>query len=114
MSLRRRLIIGILAVAAVLVVTNVLLASQFRSYLMDRLDLQVEGVANRPLAQPGQPGGPPPGANPTGGPLYQATIAPDGTVTPIAETATGAPVATLAVVAGHVARGARPIAFNAP
>jgi two-component system OmpR family sensor kinase len=41
MSLRRRVIIGVAAVALVLVVTNVAISSTFSSFLLDRLDRQL-------------------------------------------------------------------------
>ena len=52
MSLRRRVIIGFVAIAAVLVVTNVALASTFRSYLLNRIDHQLatNGVPVRQTA----------------------------------------------------------------
>ncbi|HUR77547.1 MAG TPA: HAMP domain-containing sensor histidine kinase [Acidimicrobiales bacterium] len=57
MSLRRRVVVGFVAVALVLVVSNVALASTFRGYLLNRIDQQL--VANaEPLAS-GRPfGGP--------------------------------------------------------
>ena len=58
MSLRRRLLIGLIAVAAVLVVTNVVLAQTIESYLLDRLDSQLLGVASRPVFRGGPGGGP--------------------------------------------------------
>ena len=58
MSLRRRLLIGLIAVAAVLVVTNVVLAQTIESYLLDRLDGQLLGVASRPVFRGGPGGGP--------------------------------------------------------
>jgi len=63
MSLRRRVIIGFVAIAAVLVVTNVALSSTFRSFLLNRVDHQ--------LATNGVPysrGGPGPGGNGSGAP----------------------------------------------
>jgi len=58
MSLRRRLLIGLIAVAAVLVVTNVVLAQTIESYLLDRLDSQLLGVASRPVFRAAPGGGP--------------------------------------------------------
>ncbi|MEO7837461.1 MAG: HAMP domain-containing protein, partial [Acidimicrobiales bacterium] len=47
MSLRRRLLLGLLVVSAVLVVTNVTLADRFRSVLLDRVDRQLVDAASR-------------------------------------------------------------------
>ena len=66
MSLRRRVLVGILAVAAVLVGTNLLLSSTVHSFLLDRLDRQLVAaagpVARQPFFRddhgPGGPGGP--------------------------------------------------------
>ncbi|HUR17996.1 MAG TPA: HAMP domain-containing sensor histidine kinase [Acidimicrobiales bacterium] len=55
MSLRRRLLLGLLAVSAVLVVTNVTLAHRFRSVLLDRVDRQLAAAASRDVFRP--PGG---------------------------------------------------------
>ncbi len=49
MSLRRRVILGFVAVAAVLVVSNVALASTFRSFLLTRVDHQLQ-TAGGPLS----------------------------------------------------------------
>ena len=56
MSLRRRLLIAILAVAAVLIITNTVLSTTFESYLLDRLDKQLVDVANRPFFRGRGPG----------------------------------------------------------
>lgn len=58
MTLRRRVIIGFIAVAAVLVITNVALTSTFRSYLVNRVDHQLVTAGGGPrqlLVRP--PGG---------------------------------------------------------
>jgi two-component system, OmpR family, sensor kinase len=56
-SLRRRVIIGFIAVAAVLVVSNIALTSTFRSFLIGRVDQQLE-TAGGPLGnRPGAVGG---------------------------------------------------------
>jgi two-component system OmpR family sensor kinase len=62
MSLRRRVLVGVLAVAAVLVVTNLALSSTFHSFLLDRLDRQLLDLVSRPVfgGERGRPG-PPPG-----------------------------------------------------
>lgn len=49
MSLRRRLLVGLIGVAAVLVVTNVVLSSTIQRFLLDRLDRQLVEVASRPI-----------------------------------------------------------------
>jgi two-component system OmpR family sensor kinase len=49
MSLRRRLVLGLLVIGAVLVVTNVTLAARYRSFLIDRVDRQLVDVASRPV-----------------------------------------------------------------
>ncbi|MGH9156938.1 MAG: sensor histidine kinase [Acidimicrobiales bacterium] len=48
MSLRRRLLVGIVAVAAVLVMANIALARTFESFLLDRVDGQLGELATRP------------------------------------------------------------------
>jgi len=55
MSLRRRVLIGVLLIAAVLVGTNVLLSGTFRSFLIDRVDQQLVTVGGRPQFR-GPPG----------------------------------------------------------
>ena len=49
MSLRRRVLVGFLVVAGVLVLTNLALSSTFRSFLLDRVDRQLLDVVSRPL-----------------------------------------------------------------
>ena len=51
MSLRRRLLAGLIGVAAVLVVTNVVLSSTIQRFLLDRLDRQVIEVSSRPVCR---------------------------------------------------------------
>ena len=58
MSLRRRLLLGFVAVAAVLVATNLVLSRTIESYLLDRLDRQLLDVASRPVFRGGPGGGP--------------------------------------------------------
>ena len=60
MSLRRRVLVGIVAVAAVLVVTNAVLASTFHSFLLTRVDRQLAAAVESGL-QRGGPGGRPRG-----------------------------------------------------
>ena len=48
MSLRRRLFLGFVAVAAVLLVANLVLSKTIEAYLLDRLDQQLLTVARRP------------------------------------------------------------------
>ena len=49
MSLRRRLVLGLVAIAAVLVVTNLTLANRYESFLLERVDRQLVDVASRPV-----------------------------------------------------------------
>ncbi len=67
MSLRRRVLVGFLAVAAVLVITNLALSSPLRSFLVDRVDRQLIDVASRPVfgGDRGRAPGPPPGESQT-------------------------------------------------
>lgn len=71
MSLRRRVLVGFVVVAAVLVATNLALSSTLHSFLVDRVDRQLVGVASRPVlggdrGRPGPPGlGAPPGESQT-------------------------------------------------
>ncbi len=67
MPLRRRLLVGFVAVAAVLVVTNLALSGTFRSFLIDRVDRQLTEVASRPVfaGERGRGPGPPPGESQT-------------------------------------------------
>ena len=57
MSLRRRLLVGIVAVAVVLVVANIALARTFESFLLDRVDRQLGDLASRPYFRDGGRGG---------------------------------------------------------
>jgi len=66
MSLRRRLLLGFVAVASVLVVTNIVLSKTIESYLLDRVDRQLAGVASRPVFGGGLARGP--GRSPAEGP----------------------------------------------
>src|SRR5438270_6631237 len=96
MSLRRRVLLGCLVVAAVLLATDAILASTFRSFLLGRVDQQVAQAAD-PLAHGrfrgglggGRPGATPPttssGSTPTGEQriyteYYIGLAAADGTV----------------------------------
>ena len=55
MSLRRRLLLGLVLIGAVLVVTNLTLASRYQSFLLERVDRQLVDVASRPvLRDPGR------------------------------------------------------------
>ncbi|MFP5369961.1 MAG: hypothetical protein ACLGI3_04340, partial [Actinomycetes bacterium] len=60
MSLRRRLLLGIVAVAAVLVAANGVLSETIEAYLLDRVDRQLVDAASRPVfgGGPGRPGRP--------------------------------------------------------
>ncbi|MER3453169.1 MAG: two-component sensor histidine kinase, partial [Acidimicrobiia bacterium] len=53
MSLRHRLVVGVAAVAVVLVGVNLALAGMFRSFLTERVDRQLVGVASRPFLRGG-------------------------------------------------------------
>src|SRR4051794_4714669 len=64
MSLRRRLVLGLLVIGAVLLVTNVALASLYRSFLIDRIDQQLVDVASRPIFHDGGGRFGPPGRGP--------------------------------------------------
>ena len=63
MSLRRRLLAGLIGVAAVLIITNVVLSSTIQRFLLDRVDRQLIEVASRPIF-----GGDGDGHGPGGGP----------------------------------------------
>ena len=56
MSLRRRLVLGLVAIAAVLVVTNLTLANRYESFLLERVDRQLLDVASRPVFRDGERG----------------------------------------------------------
>ncbi|MDQ1438505.1 MAG: two-component system, OmpR family, sensor kinase [Acidimicrobiaceae bacterium] len=58
MSLRRRILLGFVVIAAVLVVTNVALSGTFRSFLLERVDQQLADVSSRPVFR-GDPRGRP-------------------------------------------------------
>src|SRR5688572_28388307 len=49
MSLRRRLVLGLVMIGAVLVVTNVTLAARYQSFLLEQIDRQLIDVASRPV-----------------------------------------------------------------
>lgn len=49
MSLRRRLLLGLLAIGLVLVATNLTLANRYERFLLDRVDRQLIDVASRPV-----------------------------------------------------------------
>jgi two-component system OmpR family sensor kinase len=49
MSLRRRLLLGLITIGAVLVVTNLTLANRYHSFLLERVDRQLIDVASRPV-----------------------------------------------------------------
>ena len=77
MSLRRRVLLGILAVAVVLVVTNLALASTFEADLLGRTDEELAMTASRPVFGPGGRGAPGGGGRPgeAGAPLTDLFIA---------------------------------------
>jgi two-component system OmpR family sensor kinase len=79
MSLRRRVLLGFVAVAAVLVVTNLVLSGTFESYLTNRLDQQLVDASRRfgDRPRPGGPRGGPGGGGPgPGGPSVTPAEAP--------------------------------------
>ncbi|HEX6257698.1 MAG TPA: HAMP domain-containing sensor histidine kinase [Euzebyales bacterium] len=91
MSLRRRLLLACAAVAVVLFVADVALASTFRSFLLDRLDRQLTVAAERIAdPSPGRPGAdgrrgprriaPPRSGNPALSEYYIGLAAADGTI----------------------------------
>lgn len=53
MSLRRRLLLGLLVISAVLVVTNFTLSSRFRSVLLERVDRQLVDTVSRDVFRVG-------------------------------------------------------------
>lgn len=78
MSLRRRVVLGCLAVALVLLAADVALAGTFRGFLLDQVDNRLTGSAGRlvdfainpghPPPKPGGPGAAGPGGGGPGGP----------------------------------------------
>jgi two-component system, OmpR family, sensor kinase len=74
MSLRRRLLVGIVAVAATLVVTNVLLTTTFQRYLVDRTDEQLRTTIARPIFTQDGRIDPPVAPGPGGEPLTDMFI----------------------------------------
>nr|MDQ3758060.1 HAMP domain-containing histidine kinase [Actinomycetota bacterium] len=58
MSLRRRVVAGLVAMAALLVLGNVVLARIVEAYLLDRVDEQLVDVASRPVFRGGRGGAP--------------------------------------------------------
>jgi two-component system OmpR family sensor kinase len=73
MTLRRRIIVGFVAVAIVLVGTNVALASTFRSFLVHRVDQQLQSAGGFfGERRGGGPGGPDTGRNQTVSEYFQA------------------------------------------
>ena len=58
MSLRRRLVLGLVVIGAVLVVTNVVLAARYQSFLLERIDRQLVDVASRPVFRGDEDRGP--------------------------------------------------------
>lgn len=55
MSLRRRLLLGLFTIGAVLVFTNVTLSQRFERYLLERLDAQLTDVTSSPLFRQDRP-----------------------------------------------------------
>ncbi len=119
MSLRRRVLLGCLVVAAVLLGTDVVLASTFRSFLLGRVDQQVVQAAD-PLVHGRFRGSfagriPSPSSNPTGEQrvyteYYIGLAAADGTVSRLGpglrENDQSAPKVSASAVAGHLSPSA--------
>jgi two-component system OmpR family sensor kinase len=122
MSLRRRLLLGLVAVAAVLVVTNVILSSTFESVLLTRVDRQLADVASRPIfrAEPGRGRGGPSEQEETLSEFFIAVGNPaSSTLTQLnsafADQNEPPPRLDRAKIVAHVAKeGARPAPFTAP
>jgi two-component system OmpR family sensor kinase len=118
MSLRRRVLVGVLAVAVVLVGVNVLLARMFRSFLVDRVDRQLVDVASRPFFRPGRFG--PPGVDRAVSEYFIAVGDPRDTgltrvVSELADADDPPPVLDRRTVTGHLAPwGTPPRPFTAP
>ncbi|HUQ39968.1 MAG TPA: HAMP domain-containing sensor histidine kinase [Acidimicrobiales bacterium] len=122
MSLRRRLLVGLVAVAAVLVVTNVVLAGIFESFLLDRVDRQLVAVTGRPaMRRPAGPAGGRPGPPPGEGAetlseYYIAVGTPDGSTfvrVASAFSSSAAPRLDATEILGHAATaGAPPVPFT--
>ncbi|HEV8625617.1 MAG TPA: HAMP domain-containing sensor histidine kinase [Acidimicrobiia bacterium] len=124
MTLRKRVLLGCLVVAAVVLVTDVVLAATFRSFLLGRIDQQiVEGadplVHGRFRNLPGGSGvspernspGPRPGGTPAGSSsvyteYFIGVVAADGTVTRVGpglhENDLSAPELSPATLTGHL------------
>ena len=74
MTLRRRIIVGFVAVAAVLIVSNVALSSQFHSFLLRRVDQQLVN-SSQSLARGRPPGFGGPGEDQQGSTLSEYFVA---------------------------------------
>src|SRR2546430_4364738 len=119
MSLRRRVLLGCLVVAAVLLGTDVVLASTFRSFLLGRVDQQVVQAAD-PLVHGRFRGSfanriPSPSSTPTGEQrvyteYYIGLAAADGTVSRLGpglrENDQSAPKVSASALAGHLSPSA--------
>ncbi|HYT40272.1 MAG TPA: HAMP domain-containing sensor histidine kinase [Acidimicrobiia bacterium] len=119
MSLRRRVLLGCLVVAAVLLSTDAVLASTFRAFLLGRVDQQVAQAAD-PLVHGRFRGSfagriPSPSSNPTGEQrvyteYYIGLAAADGTVSRLGpglrENDQSAPKVSASAVAGHLSPSA--------
>ena len=113
MSLRRRVLVGFLAVAGLLVVTNLVLAGTFRSFLLDRVDRQLADVASRPFFRGDRGPGPHPDRDQTLTEYFIAFGDPDaGSLTrlrsSLAEEGKPPPRLSRAQVLDHVARPGQP------
>jgi len=123
MSLRRRLVLGLLMIGAVLVVTNVTLSNRFERFLTERVDRQLTDVASGRLFQeerprrPGQPRRGPQADDQTLSEYYIAIGRTGGGLTRVGSTLGGddRPVPTLdaATLARHAAGPGRGRPFTA-
>jgi two-component system OmpR family sensor kinase len=118
MSLRRRVLLGCLAVAFVMLAADVVLAGTFRSYLLTRVDEQLVEFAGRVgrAQSDRRPGGPPPGPARAYSEYFLGTADREGNLrandSPFAEEP--APRADPGEVLANVtARGQRPRPFTA-
>ena len=114
MTLRKRVLVGCLAVATVVLVTDVVLATTFRSFLLGRIDEQivegadplVHGRFRNGFPGPRGGGGAPAGNSSVYTEYFIGLVAADGTVSRIGpglhENDTSAPEVSPATLAGHV------------
>jgi two-component system OmpR family sensor kinase len=120
MSLRRRLLLGLLTIGAVLVVTNLTLSNRFERFLLDRIDRQLTEVSSSALfrdERPQRPGerGPRPDDQ-TLSEYYLAVGVPERTLvrvgSSLGDDARPAPALDPAVVRAHAARPGQAAPFT--